>query len=352
MQTFFDFADNFSKHSFPIPQYLGCKYKHLEWIGNNIPDKVKTVMDAFAGSQSVSYYMKQRGFKVYTNDFMRYSDEIGKSLIENDSETLLKEDIEILFDNNQDTNKYNLMSTTFTNVFFNQEDATFLDSFRSNIDRLKGFKKNLALCVMNRAMTRKVTMGHFAHNKAIEYASNPERIKRNPSLIIPIKELFLKIIPEYNNAVFSNGFSNKSFAMDAIDFIHNNKKGVDLIYFDPPYCDSHADYQSFYHVLETYTEYWKDKKFINTVKCFYPKKKSGFVKKCEIVSSLQKLFEEASSVKYWIISYNDRSYPKLEDMLKIISDYKKVKVVEKEYLNNVGGKGSVKGSKELLFVCS
>ena len=39
-------------------------------------------------------------------------------------------------------------------------------------------------------------------------------------------------------------------------------------------------------------------------------------------------------------------------MLKIISDYKKVKVVEKEYLNNVGGKGSVKGSKELLFVCS
>ena len=341
MQTFFDFADNFSKHSFPIPQYLGSKYKHLNWIGENIPNNVKTVMDAFAGSQSVSYYMKQKGFKVLTNDFMKYSDEIGKSLIENDKDTLLKEDIEILFDNNQNLKKYNLMYNTFTDIFFNKEDSKFLDSFRSNIERLQGYKKNLALSVMNRAMTRKVTMGHFAHNKAIEYANNPERIKRNPSLIIPIKELF-----------FSNNFSNKSFSMDAIDFIHNNKDGVDLIYFDPPYCDSHADYQSFYHVLETYTEYWKDKNFINTVKCYYPKKKSGFVKKCEIVSSLKKMFEEASSIKYWIISYNNRSYPKLEEMLKIISDYKKVKVVEKEYLNNVGGKGSVKGSKELLFVCS
>ena len=95
----------------------------------------------------------------------------------------------------------------------------------------------------------------------------------------------------------------------------------------------------------------KDKEFINSVKCYSPKKKSGFVKKCEIIASLNKLFNEASSIKYWIISYNDRSFPKLDEMLKIISNYKKVKVVEKEYTNNVGGKGSVKGSKELLFVC-
>ena len=283
--------------SFPSPQYLGNKYKHLDWIGQNIPNDVKTVMDAFAGSQSVSYYMKQRGFKVLTNDFMRYSDEIGKSLIENDNEIISKEDLNILFDKNQDINKYDLMYNTFTDIFFNQEDSKFLDSFRSNIERLQGFKKNLALCVMNRAMTRKVTMGHFAHNKAIEYASNPERIKRNPSLIIPIKELFLKILPEYNNAVFSNGFSNKSFSMDAIDFIHSYKEGVDLIYFDPPYCNSHADYQSFYHVLETYTEYWKDKEFINTVRCYYPKKQSGFVKKCEIINSFKMLFEEATSIE-------------------------------------------------------
>ena len=76
-------------HVFPIPQYLGNKYKHLDWIGKNIPNDVKTVMDAFAGSQSVSYYLKQRGFKVLANDFMKYSDEIGKSLIENDGKIII-----------------------------------------------------------------------------------------------------------------------------------------------------------------------------------------------------------------------------------------------------------------------
>jgi len=39
-------------------------------------------------------------------------------------------------------------------------------------------------------------------------------------------------------------------------------------------------------------------------------------------------------------------------MIEIISKYKKVILDKKQYNNDVGGKGSVKGSHELLFICS
>ena len=65
---------------FPQPQYLGSKYKHLDWIHQYIPKGIKTVADGFAGSQSIAYLFKQLGYKVYTNDFMNYSKPKGSNV--------------------------------------------------------------------------------------------------------------------------------------------------------------------------------------------------------------------------------------------------------------------------------
>jgi len=79
------------------------------------------------------------------------------------------------------------------------------------------FKQALAFTVINRSMTRKITMGHFGHTQALVYASDPERIKRNRSLIRPIKEIFEEILPKYNNAVFDNEKENRSFNKNILD---------------------------------------------------------------------------------------------------------------------------------------
>ncbi len=250
----YDFMDI----KFPKPQYLGAKYIHGEWITRHIPECAQVVLDAFSGSQSISFLCKQLGKKVITNDFLKFNSEIGKALIENKNEILMPEDISILFSDNSDPKEYNLMEQLFTNIFFVREETKFLDAFRSNIDRLKNkYKKALAFTIMNRALTRKVTMGHFAHTQALVYAANPDRIKRNRSLIRPIKDIFSELISEYNNAVFDNGCECISCNEDIIKFLPT-LSNIDLAYFDPPYCNSHADYQGFYHLLETYTNYWKD----------------------------------------------------------------------------------------------
>ncbi len=89
----YDFMDI----KFPKPQYLGAKYIHGEWITRHIPECAQVVLDAFSGSQSISFLCKQLGKKVITNDFLKFNSEIGKALIENKNEILMPEDISILF---------------------------------------------------------------------------------------------------------------------------------------------------------------------------------------------------------------------------------------------------------------
>ena len=341
--TFFDIK-------FPRPQYLGAKLDLLPWIDKFIPTDTKTVLDAFAGSQSVAFYFKQRGFKVITNDFLNTNNQIGKSLIENSDQIITAKDIDILFGDNQQ--KDNLVEMIFTGNFFELKESQFLDNFRSNINLLDNHsKKSLALTIMNRAMQRKIIMGHFAHTSAIKYANNKDRVKRNTSIARPIKDLFLELLPSYNSAVFDNGQENISYNQNILELLPN-LKNIDLVYFDPPYTNSHSDYQSFYHLLETYTEYWKDKEFINGTNRYYPLRYSGFDKKTDILDSLNKLFELSEKIPNWLISWNDKSYPSVEDFGKIIKKYKNVRVETKTYQKAKGGRGSTEGSSEILFICT
>lgn len=339
-------------YKFPEPQYLGAKYIHRGWIAKFIPEDVVTVLDAFSGSQSISYMFKQLGKRVVTNDFLKFNNLIGKALIENSCSKLDSSDIEILFSGNSDPLNYNLMMDLYTGLFFLEEDSSFIDNFRSNVSRLSdSYKQALALSIMCRSMTRKVTMGHFAHTQALVYASDPIRIKRNRSLIRPIKDIFLDLLPEYNAAVFDNLKENISYNENILDLLPT-LKNIDLVYFDPPYCNSHADYQSFYHLLETYVEYWKDKEFVNGTKRYEPKRYSGFDKNSEAVSNLQLMFERAIDIPIWLVSYNDRSFPDIDTMVDLIKPYRKVRIERKMYNAGRGGKGSVAGSNEILLVCT
>lgn len=341
----------YSDYKFPEPQYLGSKHTHLSWIEDFIPQGINTALDAFAGSQSVGYLFKQLGLKTITNDFLSFNNQIGKALIENKSQELNADDITTLFQESPEKKSFTLMEEVFTDIFFKKEESIFIDNFRANIPLLSNqYKRALAFAIMNRSLTRKITMGHFGHTQALVYAGDPERVKRNRSLVRPIKDIFLDILPKYNAAVFDNKKENQSFNEDIIKLLPK-LSNIDLAYFDPPYCNSHADYQGFYHLTETYTEYWRDKEFINGIKRYEPQRISGFDKKRKVIASFEKLFELSNDIPHWLISYNNRSYPDIHTFEKIISRFRDVKIHHKTYQNGRGGKGSVSGSREVLFVC-
>ncbi|MDQ1267340.1 MAG: adenine-specific DNA-methyltransferase, partial [Bacteroidota bacterium] len=327
------FNDNtYFQYQFPEPQYLGAKYIWLKWIAKFLPRDIETTLDAFSGSQSVAYLFKQFGFRTITNDFLNFNHQIGLALIENSSSIMTKNDLDLLLnENSTDYSNYFLFKDIYSNVFFEEEQSLFLDKVRANIELFDDkYKKALAFSLVNRSLTRKVTMGHFAHTQALNYANNPERVKRNPNLARPIKEIILDLVEIYNNAIFDNHRKNESFNENIVDLIPK-LNNIDLIYIDPPYCDSHADYQSFYHLLETFVEYWYDKNFINTIKRYEPKKFSGFDKKQDIINSMNLLFDLSSDIPNWLISWNNRSYPNITELGKIIKKYKDVQVESQTY---------------------
>lgn len=341
-------------NNFPYPQYLGSKFIHLDWIMSQIPDNVSRVLDAFAGSQSVSYRFKQMGFETYTNDLMMFSHSIGKSLIENQNEKLTGEDVEYLFgDNKKLKNGYSLIFDTFTNVFFEPSESIVLDCFKFNIDNsnFSEYKKELSYTILFRALTQKIIMGHFGHAQALNYAKNPDRVRRNPTIARPIKDLFTDLVNEYNDSIFDNKRNNKSYNESISDLLPK-LKNVDLVYFDPPYIGSHSDYQSFYHLLETFRRYWKEKDFVNKIKRYEPKLISGFETKGDAIKSFNQLFENSKNIPHWILSYNDNSYPGKDEMFNMLSKYKEVRLETFYYEKGRGGRGSKKGSSELLFICS
>ncbi|HQG58734.1 MAG TPA: DNA adenine methylase [bacterium] len=336
-------------NKFPKTQYLGSKEHLVKWIFNHAPNNIKTFLDAFSGTSVVSYYFKSKNKQVITNDFLKFNYHIGKSLIENKNIKLEAKDLELLLSENKNSETF--IEDVFSGIFFERDQARFLDNFRANVNLLDNdYKISLALAIMNRALTRKVLLGHFAHLSALRYSNDPNRVKRNPTIARPLRDLFLELVPEYNKAIFDNGHENTAFCEDAIALIPK-LDNIDLVYFDPPYYGCHPDYQSFYHFLETFVEYWKNKTFINGTKQYYPKKDSGFVKKEEIINSFTKLFNVSKRIPYWLISYNSKSYPDKDEMIKLIKEYKHVNLFEYEYLNHYGGKGSKKGTKEYLFYC-
>ena len=343
------FGQGLSGHILPNTQYLGSKQKWVEWIYHCSPKNITTMLDAFSGTSAVGYHFKTKGFRIIANDFLKFNYHIGKALIENKNITLTTKDIKFLLQKN--TSAETFIEEIFTGVFFEKDQAQFLDNFRANVTQLGNeYKKSLAFTIINRALTRKVLLGHFAHLKALDYSKNPNRIKRNPTITRPIKDLFLELVNDYNKAIFNNGKKNKVYCEDTISFIKKVKK-IELVYFDPPYYGCHPDYQSFYHFLETYTEYWKDKQFVSGTKQYFPKKKSGFTRKNEILDSFKKLFQNSQHIPYWLVSYNSKSYPDKNTLTTIIKQYRKVMVFENEYQNHYGGKGSRKGTKEYLFLC-
>lgn len=334
---------------FPIPQYLGSKTKYIEHILNYIPSGVESILDAFSGSGIVSYAFKQNNYRTLSNDLLSYNAIITKALVENQHIKLTDEDIEMLLSDNP--LKENFIEREFTDLYYTKDECIFLDNLHSNILKLENeYKRSLAFASIGRTLIRKILFAYFCHTKAIEYRKDEKHWKRNPAINSDIKVLFRNYITEYNNAVIDNRKDNISFNTNILSSA--NTFDVDLVYMDPPYGGTHADYGSYYHFIETYINYWKDETLFNTTK--QPKNKltkSKFATK-DVVPAFEELFEKCKNIKYWMISYNSNANPKKDKFIEMIKKYKKnIDIKEVSLSNNNGGMGLRKDSKEYLFIC-
>ena len=67
------FGEKYKIHQFPRTQYLGSKERLVNWIYENAPKDIETVLDAFSGTSVVGYIFKSRGKRVIGNDFLKFN---------------------------------------------------------------------------------------------------------------------------------------------------------------------------------------------------------------------------------------------------------------------------------------
>lgn len=329
-------------YNYPKVNYIGNKEKIASWICKQIPKDVKVVLDAFSGGASVSYEAKKRGYSVVSNDIMEINYNISKALIENKFEILSSDDINIIFSGQP---KKGFMYKNYANKLYFPEECMELDLYTDNIKKLDSdYKKALALSILRRAMIRKMPYSRFTvpWNKIVqlrdeEYSYKKYKRKRayhNQSF----KYHFIKELTSYNNAVFDNKKDCKAYNEDIFTLVDN--VNADLIYLDPPYTGTMNNYFGFYGAVD---EMLKGK--------ILQPYDNNFVNKKTAIDLFDQLFQKLGKYKYWMLSYNNSSYPTKEQLIDILSKYSNnIKVLEYEHSYKVTGKENKNKNIEYLFI--
>lgn len=335
--------------NFPGTRYMGSKYKMLPFLWDSLKDfEFNSALDAFSGSGCVSYMLKKKGIEVYSNDFMTFSSNITKALIENSSVTLDKNDIKLLLKKN--TKAGNFISKTFSGLYYEDDDNMFLDNLTQNIKLLQDpLKRSIALAAMTRACMKKRARGIFTY-----VGTRYDDGRRD--LQLTLKEHFIENVEMFNVAVFNNGQNNKSFNQD----IFTLDVKADLVYFDPPYLTSKSDndYIRRYHFVEGLVKNWEGVEIDYSTKTKkFKKYPSPFDSKATVNDALDKLFKKFKD-SILVVSYSSNSIPAKEEMIRLLKKYKKnITLKEIDYQYSFGNQNHKIGDnankvKEYLFIAS
>lgn len=364
--------------------YIGNKRRLLPFIENvflEILDKdknVKTALDLFAGSGSVSRLLKTLDLEVYSNDWEYYSYILNYAHIHvniEDTKNMflhtggLQNTIETINNIYRIKNKDRYISKYYSpkndynpdlkneRLFYTQYNGTKIDIIRHNIEEL--YKNNainqkeyfyLIASLIYEAATHTNTSGVFKAFHSGFGGRNKDALNR---ILTPIS---LKELPLYNG---KNGYVSM---LDANEFaIKNKDKKFDLVYLDPPY--NQHQYGSNYHLLNTIALWDKPKInkniYINGKKTDkggirkdWIKTKSDYCYKKTAKNSLINLLENINA-NHIVMSYSTDGIIEFDDLISILENKGDLKIATSEYVKYRGAKRSIVNKTkniEYLFI--
>jgi len=241
----------------PSTRYQGSKLKLLPWIMGAVSElSFDTALDAFGGTASVSYAMKSIGKTVTYNDYLRFNQNIGFALVENQQMRVHDATLAELFARHPRREYDSFVSRTFTGVYFTDEENEWIDTVAQNIRHVPDrFERALAYYALYQACISKRPYNLFHRaNLYMRTAKVDRGFGNKTTWDKPFEDHFLSFIAEANRAVFDSGTACRAVCEDALSL----PLGFDLVYIDTPYFNSNGvgvDYHDFYHFLEGLTDY-------------------------------------------------------------------------------------------------
>lgn len=299
---------------YPHMRYMGSKYRLLPTLSTVFQQAGgRTALDPFSGSGVVSYLLKAHGYEVTSGDYLNFPVALANAACANQKQQLTGEAMRaIVSGGNLDGRDF--ISRTYDGRFFTRADLAFLDSAWSQIARLGGAERHLAVASLVLAAARKQPRGVFTVT-GLRYDDG------RPSLHQPLAEQFIRCVEAWNAAVFA-GAPCRAIQGD----VAQAPTGADLVYLDPPYAPPRDDndYVKRYWFLEGLATYWDNGTaavMSDTKTRKLPKRQTSFGSKRTIEMALLSTFERFRDSTI-VLSYGSNAVPSLDRLLNMLRDVK------------------------------
>ncbi len=325
---------------------MGSKYKLLPHLAQAFDDVGgTTALDAFSGSGVVSYLLKQQGFSVHSNDYLRFPGVVAAACVVNQSVTLTADDIASITGPAADDRDF--IRRTFEGIFYTPDDLDFLDSAWSHIATMRGQKRNLAIASLCLAAARKQPRGVFTISGDLSHYDDGRR-----DLKMSLREHFVERATAYNAAVFRAGTRHQVTSCEVADL---ESRQYDVVYLDPPYAPptDDNDYTKRFHFLEGLSRYWAgDTIMAGTKTQKLPKRVTKFSSKRTIEEGFRDLFKRFHDSTL-VLSYSSNALPDRETLLGLMGEFKddvEVRVIPHTYHYGTHRTAARRKVDEYLFI--
>ncbi|HMQ20902.1 MAG TPA: DNA adenine methylase [Planctomycetota bacterium] len=283
---------------------------------------VTSVVDLFSGTARVGHALKERGYRVHSNDVLAFAATFAMCYVETDLEDVEAEARSLIDEFNQLPGRPGYVHDTFAvaSRYFRPENAARIDAIRAAI-RAKSLEPRLeAVCLtaLVEAADRvdSTTGVQMAYLKQLAPRAERDLLLRMPA-----------VLPNQGQACSAQ-------RREAIEVA--SELEADVYYLDPPY-NQHS-YLGNYHVWETIVlgdepaHYGKACKRIDC-----RERKSAFNHKASAAAALAALLAKIRA-RYILVSFNDEGFLCEEQLLPMLRAHGRVDVARFSNTRYVGAR--------------
>jgi adenine-specific DNA-methyltransferase len=331
---------------FPRLRYMGSKYRLLPHLAEVFAEAGGgTALDPFCGSGVVSYLLKCQGYAVTSSDYLNFPAVIARATTANSTVTLDEATIDQICGPPADDRDF--ISSTFSGLYFTQDDRRFLDSAWSHLDGLDPVRRDLAISALVLSAARRQPRVVFTFTDASRYTDGRRDLQ------LSLREHFRERAAEYNAVVFDNGRESRAVQNEVFDL---DPGPVDLVYLDPPYAPpaDDNDYIKRYHFLEGLSMYWRGATIMqNTRTKKLAKRFTPFAYKRTIEGALSRMFEQFAGSSTIVLSYSSNALPdadRILELLKSVKDDVEVREINHTYSFGTHRAAARRDVTEYLFI--
>ncbi len=338
---------------FPTTRYQGSKHKFVDWIWDCVKDiPFHSALDAFGGTGSVSFRLKEEGKQVTYNDILPFNHIIGKALIENENIFLEEFEIEALLRKEANVKYPDFIERTFKDIYFTDEENRWLDVVSTNIRHMDNpYKQAIAYFALFQSCIIKRPYNLFHRRNLYVRLQEVERSFGNKrTWDTPFEVHFRKFVEEANNAVFDNGETCRSINCNIFDV----EPIYDFVYIDTPYLNDNGvgvDYADFYHFLNGLVDYynWETRIDYTSKHLRLFRQQNVWNNSNTIHQAFEHLFTQFRHATM-AISYRSNGIPTIDELVKTLERLgKNVRIYQSGDIKYVL---STKQSNEILIVAS